>query len=120
MINYSPPRLAFAHLGGHDRNRNIGLRSLIQNSIRSVILGDPGGGKSNLALKLAYDIANDNVSHIAARVPFLVVLRDYAQSARRARRTSIVQYLGILCRTPYEVAPPEHAIEYFSSTTVLW
>jgi hypothetical protein len=93
-------------------NETISVVDLIKNSTRCVILGDPGGGKSTLALKLAYDIASDQIPGSPARVPLLVVLRDYAASTRGAHRVSIVEYLEAICTSPYSVSPPPQSIEY--------
>jgi NACHT domain len=107
------PRLEFAaRTTDTGEQRGIKLEELLKHSTRSIILGDPGGGKSTLALKLAYDIASGNIADISARIPLLVVLRDYAQQARGANRISILQYLHDLSRTPYAVEPPESALEY--------
>lgn len=110
---FIPPRLELAaRTTDNTEQRGIKLEELLKHSTRSIILGDPGGGKSTLALKLAYDIASGNLTNTSARVPLIVVLRDYAQQARGADRTSILQYLHNLSRTPYAVEPPENALEY--------
>jgi len=110
---FIPPRLAFAASGSHSpRPQGVSLERLLQSSTRSIILGDPGGGKSTLTLKLAYDIASGNITDVTARLPLLVILRDYAQQARGANRISILEYLHNVSRTPYAVNPPENALEY--------
>ena len=105
------PRLAF-HKADSPGSSSTGLplERLLKHSMRSVILGDPGGGKSTLALKLAYDIASGNIPDVTARLPLLVVLRDYVQTRTAGR--SILEFLNILSRTPYAVTPPKNALEY--------
>lgn len=74
---------------------------------RSVILGDPGAGKSTMMAKLAWEIAGDD----SERVPFLLILRNVATSLREGGR-GLVAYLEALCREPYNVEPPARAVEY--------
>jgi NACHT domain len=77
---------------------------------RIVLLGDPGGGKSTLSLKLTFDCAS-GTGLTGTSVPFLVVLREYA--AELAKRTiPLIDYLDQICRTPFGVAPPPGALEY--------
>ncbi len=78
---------------------------------RSVILGDPGAGKSTLAAKLAHDVAADRVPGAEGRVPFLLVLREFAVAFRQ-KRVGLALYLEQVCRAPYNLEPPRHAVEY--------
>lgn len=74
---------------------------------RTVLLGDPGAGKSTLATKLAFDIA----SAPGGRVPFLLVLRDFTAWFRAGGR-QLLRYLERLSRDPYNLTPPPDAVEY--------
>lgn len=87
------------------------LGDFVATCSRTVLLGNPGGGKSTSSLKLVYDIAAGRSSDISATVPFLVVLRDYAEYFSSSR-ISIVDYLASICEVPYSVVAPEGAIEY--------
>ncbi|WP_156094276.1 NACHT domain-containing protein [Lentzea aerocolonigenes] len=74
---------------------------------RTVILGDPGAGKSTLAAKLAHDIAADGTG----RVPFLLVLREFTGSFAEGGR-DLLRYLEMVCHAPYNVQPPRDGVEY--------
>lgn len=92
-----------------------GLAEVLTSNHRVIVLGDPGGGKSTLSLKLAYDIARSSFHASSARVPLLFILRDYVE-AFRTSRDSMVQFLESICRNPYNVEPPQGAIEYLLSS----
>ncbi|SDH36278.1 NACHT domain-containing protein [Lentzea fradiae] len=74
---------------------------------RSVILGDPGAGKSTFAAKLAHDIASGD----SQQVPFLVVLREFVDTLGQGGH-DLLHYLEMLCRAPYNVKTPPDAVEY--------
>lgn len=78
---------------------------------RTVLLGNPGGGKSTSSLKLVYDVATGKADRISATVPFLVSLKSYAELYAN-ERLSIVEFLHSLCETPYSVSPPPYGVDY--------
>jgi hypothetical protein len=87
------------------------LTALAVSGRRSVILGDPGAGKSTLAAKLAHDIASDLDPGAEGRVPFLLVLRNFAGSFREGGK-SLAHYLEQVCGDPYNLEPPPKAVDY--------
>jgi hypothetical protein len=87
------------------------IHDLLVSAPRIVVLGAPGGGKSTLALKLTHDIARDELPGIPARVPLLLVLRDFAEDLKNKKLT-ISSYLEAACRSPYNVEPPPGAIDF--------
>ncbi|GAA1288965.1 NACHT domain-containing protein [Saccharothrix xinjiangensis] len=87
------------------------LDELVLPGRRSVVLGDPGAGKSTLVAKLAHDIASDRVPGAEGRVPFLVVLRNFTTAFRRGGR-GLAHHLEQVCADPYNLPAPPHAVEY--------
>ena len=71
---------------GDDEPQPLSVLEMLACSTRAVLLGDPGGGKSTLSLKLTYDTASGAAAGLSARVPFIVVLRDYAPATRTAAK----------------------------------
>lgn len=72
---------------------------------RSVLLGDPGGGKTTAANVLMHHFAGDQ----QGRVPFLVTLRNYASGDPPQR--SIVGYIEQVLAAFYQLPSPAGLIE---------
>jgi hypothetical protein len=72
---------------------------------RSVLLGDPGGGKTTAANVLMHHFAGDP----KGRVPLLVTLRNYASGHLPQR--SVVGYIEHELATFYQIPPPAGLIE---------
>lgn len=90
----------------HDGPNEINISAFSSTIDRTVLLGDPGGGKSTAASYIAYSASKD----VDARIPFVVVLRDFAREDNLER--SIAKYLGERCEIFYQCKPPEGAIEH--------
>lgn len=78
---------------------------------RTVLLGNPGAGKSTSSLKLVYDVAAGKADGLPQTVPFLISLKNYADRFAD-NRPSVLDYLYSLCEAPYSVRAPESSIEY--------
>jgi hypothetical protein len=82
---------------------------------RTVILGDPGAGKSSFVRALAYRLATtgepDDQPSRRRALPFLIELREYA-AHKRLHGSSIVEFIEHLCKSNYQVDPPAHVVEY--------
>lgn len=85
----------------------LSIDKLTEPGQRSVILGDPGAGKSTLARWLSYRIAADE----RPGVPFLVILRDLSEHLRVGERT-LEEYLPGVARNPYNIAFSVEAVRY--------
>jgi hypothetical protein len=88
----------------------LAVNDLASNMFRIVLLGDPGGGKSTMSLKLTYDCASGK-GLTGTAAPFLVVLREYAAELSK-HMISLLDYLEQICRTPFGITPPVGALEY--------
>jgi hypothetical protein len=72
---------------------------------RSVLLGDPGGGKTTAANVLMHYFASSE----ARWVPFLITLRDYA--AKDPPERSVVEHIEHTLQTFYQSPPPPGLVD---------
>lgn len=91
-----------------DAEQSISVDDLLGEIDRTVLLGDPGNGKSTASQVLLYRTAAIST----APVPFLVVLRDFAPGLER----SVVEYLENRLSTVYQCTPPTGYVEYVLET----
>ena len=76
---------------------------------RSVLLGNPGNGKSTASQVLLYRASKRNLGPI----PFLVVLRDFAQESAHV---SVLQHLEKRLATYYQCECPSGVVEHLLLT----
>jgi NACHT domain len=72
---------------------------------RTVLLGDPGGGKTTAVKFLLNEFAKD----LTGKVPFLVTLRDYA--AETPLKWSVAGYIEDTLATLYQTSSPDGLVE---------
>ncbi|MFE9235175.1 NACHT domain-containing protein [Cellulosimicrobium funkei] len=107
---YVPPKFREVAAGQAGHDDPIDINAFFKQLDRSVLLGDPGGGKSTASAWIATRSAGDNSLH----VPFIVTLRDYAREPNMA--SSIADFIAQQAAAVYQCKPPAGAIEYLLAT----
>lgn len=74
---------------------------------RAVLLGDPGGGKSTVSIKLCHALS----SQVSTITPTLVILRDFGAEKQRSSG-SILQFIKMTAVSKYQIEPPAGAFEH--------
>jgi hypothetical protein len=100
---------------GKDREGiRVNASDFLSVSYRSVILGNPGCGKSTFSAKLCHDLSTRYSERLLGgkqATAILVVLREYG-AEKKLRRCSILQFIESTANSRYQVEPPRHAFEY--------
>ena len=87
---------------------------LVRRIHRTVVLGNPGGGKSTFANKVTFDLACEGTNNGGARrlIPFLVLLRDYGVE-RKAHPVSILKFIEMMTNAKYQTEAKPGVVEYY-------
>jgi len=88
----------------------VSIYDLVRSAQRSVILGDPGGGKTTTAGKLLLDLAMGVVSDTGVTAPLWITLRDYAGDFDQG--LTILEHVHKQCRLLFSIEPPVNALDY--------
>ena len=105
---YSDNRVEF---GWHEAGRSsLRVTHLADRIDRTVLLGNPGGGKTTATSVLTNYFATD----VTRRIPFVVTLRDYAGPGLPGH--SVVGHIERTLETLYQCAPPKGLVERFLLT----
>ena len=87
------------------RAASLSVPDLMRIVDRTVLLGDPGGGKTT-AVKF---LLNEHADDPSGKVPFLVTLREYA--AETPLKWSVAGYIEATLKTLYQISPPDGLVE---------
>lgn len=91
----------------------FGMEGFLASAHRSVVLGDPGGGKSTFAGRVCHDLSEPDARMFSGRklTPLMVVLRDYG-SKRSEDGTSIVDFIESTANSRYQLRPEPGMVEH--------
>jgi hypothetical protein len=92
----------------------LSLDHFLSDLDRTVLLGNPGGGKSTLTDKICNLVASYYTSrHVAHRLltPVHIILRSFGE-AKQKNSCSILDFVEETSNSKYQVKPPPGAFEY--------
>ncbi len=99
--------------------QNISRKALLKSSFRTVILGNPGGGKSTFVKMLCHELGSkyeDALYGSRKLTPVVIILREFAQH-RKQQLCSILEYATLRAKADYQLdAIPEGALRYLFIT----
>jgi hypothetical protein len=102
-------------VGDDDGRASLSHDQFLERFARAVVLGDPGGGKSTLTLKICFDLHTHCEQKAADRrhlTPILVVLRDYG-AAKRKHDCSLLEFITTTAKSKYQLPDvPDGAFDY--------
>ncbi len=93
------------------RIRRAAAEEVLADHLRVVVLGDPGGGKSTLSRWVACKLASGGRVADPFQVPFLAIMRHYAQFFER-EEMPIARYLQVMVGGRYQIEAPADCVDF--------
>ena len=87
------PRIARSKREKQAEPETISFQDFSSNLGRMIVLGNPGGGKSTLTVKLCHDLASD-AGRERRLTPLLVILREFGSQKKGSRPESVIEDEG--------------------------
>lgn len=115
---YVPPTIVSHSTKQTDRPTQLRLEEFFRKLYRTVLLGNPGGGKSTISTRLCFDVSKKYESRLVGGrqlTPILIVLREYG-AEKKSRPLSILQFIESKANSSYQVSPPPGAVEFLLTT----
>ena len=111
---YVSPNLSLETLNRAPIENSKTQQDFYQSIHRTVLLGNPGGGKSTFAQKFCYDLVTQYSERLLSGkqvIPTLVILRDYA-AKKKEINCSLLDFIELTAKTKYQLQPPPGAFAY--------
>jgi NACHT domain len=111
---YVTPTIVTIPKRKEDQPEAIELSRFIDSVRNTVLLGNPGGGKSTLSVKLCHDLAKNygqTPKGSRALTPVLVILREYGNE-KKERQCSLTEFIELKANANYQVPPPVGAFDF--------
>lgn len=100
-----------------DKPKELHFEIFMKSIHRSVVLANPGGGKSTTAIKLCFDFAtrySEGLLNGKSVTPILIILRDYGIERQRTN-CSILEFIRLQIKRDFSLDFPEEGIKYLLS-----
>lgn len=111
---YVPP--TFLEIS-NDKPKELNFEIFMKSIHRSVVLANPGGGKSTTAMKLCFDFATryyEGLLNGKSVTPILIILRDYGIE-RQKNNCSVLGFIRLQIKRDFSLDFPEAGIEHLLS-----
>lgn len=113
---FVPPDLIKRFKKRDELQKDVSFSEFLNSINRTVVIGDPGAGKSTLAQKICFELCNNYEKRVINNkllTPVIIVLRDYS-SMKKDKSYSILQFIETEATSKYQLPkpPPENTFEF--------